>query len=132
MTPHEIKRRFPNASAAFVAANATAGLTGMETPVGDRSARPAAVVERGDEDEPLPAARAYEGNAVRFLVRVTSVRKRLLDEDNISEKALVDCLRYSGIIPSDAPGHCRIETAQKLCRTGETEKTIIRVEVYDC
>lgn len=60
-------------------------------------------------------------------MRVTSVRKCLLDEDNLCEKYHVDCLRYSGIIPDDSPDKVRIETTQRKAAKGEEEHTLIEV-----
>jgi hypothetical protein len=91
--------------------------------------RSPAVVERGHEDAPVGAALLDGTDSARFLVRVVSYRKRLLDEDNLCEKAIVDCLRYARIVPGDAPGTTRIETTQKKVGKGEAEKTLI--EIYE-
>lgn len=64
---------------------------------------------------------------VRFLVRVTSVRRRLIDEDNLSEKYVVDCCRYAGLLPSDDPGKTKIETSQRKPEKGEEEHTLIEI-----
>lgn len=74
------------------------------------------------------AAQAHESNPSKYVVRVTSVRKRLLDEDNICEKLTVDGLRYAGIIPSDAPDKTHIITTQRKVQKGETEHTLIEIE----
>jgi len=63
-----------------------------------------------------------------FLVRVTSYRRRLLDEDNLCEKFHVDLCRYAGIIPSDAPGQTKIEVSQK--KVGSKEAEFVRIEIY--
>jgi hypothetical protein len=114
MLPNEIKRRFPNASPAFVAANA-------------ESAGTPAVVERAACDATLAARETKGRHSGRYLVRVESVRSRLLDEDNLCAKYHVDCLRYAGILPSDAPGVAKIEVTQRRCLKGEAEKVVIRV-----
>lgn len=64
----------------------------------------------------------------KFLVRVTSVRKRLLDEDNICEKFAVDCCRHAGLIPTDAPGKTKIETSQRKAEKDEQEHTEIIIQ----
>ena len=93
MTKNEITRRFPNASAAFIAAN-----------LDPENSGPAAVVEHDPGDAPLAAETLQRPDRRQFLVRVTSFRRRLLDEDNLCEKYHVDLCRYAGAIPDDAPG----------------------------
>lgn len=63
----------------------------------------------------------------RFLVRVTSVRTRLVDEDNLCEKYVVDCCRYAGLIPEDCPGRTKIEVAQRKAEKGEEPHTEIEI-----
>lgn len=63
----------------------------------------------------------------RFRVVVTSYRKRLLDDDNLCEKYLVDLCRYSGAIPDDAPGTTRIEVRQQKVEGNEQERTTIEI-----
>jgi len=115
MTQNEILRRFPNASAAFIAANLDADHSG-----------PVAVVEPDSGDAPL-AAETVQGPAGRkFFVRVTSFRRRLLDEDNLCEKYHVDLCRYAGAIPDDAPDQVKIEVGQIKSRREE-----ILIEIYE-
>jgi len=64
-----------------------------------------------------------------FLVRTTSIRKRLLDEDNLCAKYSTDLLRYCGAIPDDSPQQVKIETSQRKAEKGEEEHTLI--EVYN-
>jgi hypothetical protein len=92
-----------------------------------KNAGPAAKLERTPCDAPLEAKKNQRSASSRFLVRIESRRKRLLDEDNICEKYLVDLLRYSGIIANDSPDQCRIEVAQTKCRKGEPEEITIEV-----
>ena len=107
----------------------------------DTSARPArvatadkavdtgetAIVERGNEHAPFRKDKTKEGDRRRFLVRVVSVRNRLLDEDNLCEKFHVDVLRYAGIIAGDEAGRCTIQTSQRKAQKGESEHTEIEV-----
>jgi len=65
----------------------------------------------------------------RFLVRIKSTRKRLLDEDNLCGKYHIDLLRYAGVIPNDTPDQIKVEISQKKSGKGQAEETII--EVYD-
>ena len=85
-------------------------------------------LERTSRYAALGQSEAQKGDPSFFLVRITSVRKRLLDEDNLSEKYHVDCCRYAGIIPGDAPHQIKIETRQRKADKGEVEETI--VEIY--
>lgn len=88
-----------------------------------------AQLERSTGYGALATPQAEKRDSANFLVRVTSYRRRLLDEDNLCEKFHVDCLRYAGIIPGDAPGQTRIEVRQEKVRKGEAEEIVI--EVYE-
>lgn len=89
--------------------------------------RQTALMERTARYAALVTAQAQRWGSKRFLVRVTSIRKNLLDEDNLCEKYHVDCLRYAGIIPSDDPGKATIEVRQRKADPGAEEQTIIEV-----
>lgn len=117
MNADDLRKKFPNASAGFLRVNLHA----------DDSKPSSAVVERREPDAPRPKAPDDKRDATRFLVRVQSVRKRLLDEDRICEVAVVDCCRYAGIIPGDSPAQAHIETTQRKTVKGEAEHTIIEV-----
>lgn len=62
-----------------------------------------------------------------FYVRVESVRERLLDEDNLCEKFIVDLLRYAGVIPNDNPSQTHVEVRQRKTDPGEGEKITVEV-----
>jgi hypothetical protein len=76
----------------------------------------------------LEAVQAQGGYSGRFLVRVTSFRRRLLDEDNLAEKYHVDCCRYAGLLASDAPDKTSIQVCQVKVRTKEEEMTVVEIE----
>ena len=116
MKPDELRRKFPRASAAFIAANSDAG-----------SARTTAVVEPSPRNGALAKKKAQGLIGPSFHVRVESVRNRLLDEDNLCEKFHVDLLRYAGVIPGDSPAEVSIETRQRKAEKGEEERVIITV-----
>lgn len=122
MNSAALRRRFPRAAQGFLALNDDHGIDHRAGGAGSD-----ADVERHCGPALEKNAAHQGGDPGKFLVRVTSVRKRLLDEDNLCEKFHVDCLRYAGIIPSDAPGTTRIETTQRSCGEGEEEKTVIQV-----
>ena len=84
------------------------------------------------ECDPRPSAlqpsQTQEGHPGRFLVRVTSFRRRLLDEDNLCEKYVVDCCRYAGLLPADDAGAAKIEVSQVQVRRKEEERTEVLIE----
>lgn len=61
------------------------------------------------------------------LIRITCIRSRLLDEDNLCEKYVVDLLRNSGIIFDDAPDRTKIEVCQKKAGKNLGEFNLIEV-----
>lgn len=75
----------------------------------------------------LAAEEGEAGDTAQFLVRVTSHRKRLLDEDNLGIKYHVDTLRYAGLLPGDSPATTHIEARQRKVAKGEPEKTVIEM-----
>ena len=92
----------------------------------DDTGTPAAL-ERNTSDAPLETKEVQGRADGRFLVRVTSVRKRLADEDGLCEKYVLDCCRYAGLIPDDSPELCKVETCQRKAKKGEKEHTIIEI-----
>lgn len=115
MTAHELKRLYPNASDSFIRANT------------DSCSGPVAIVERSHGNAPSKPNKVKIQHHGRYFVCVTSIRNRLLDEDNLCEKMHVDILRYAGILPSDAPGATSIKVTQRKCDAGESEHTQIEV-----
>ena len=90
--------------------------------------RTTAELERAFGNEPLAQSKGKKTNAGRFSVRFISVRKRLLDPDNLSCKWLLDSLRYASIISGDEPEKISLEVTQRKCRKDESEHTIIEVK----
>jgi len=99
-----------------------------ETLVYDSGAGQAPKLERHAGDGALAAVQVQKRLGQKFLVRVTSIRNRLLDEDNLAEKFHVDLCRYAGLIPDDRPGQTRIEVCQEKAEPGAAEE--VRIEVY--
>jgi len=116
MTQRELERRFPNAGSSFIKLNAEAGDSGK-----------VAVMERDSGDEPLEANQGQETVAGRVHIRFESVRKRLLDPDNLSVKWMLDCLRYCGAISGDEPEKITLEVGQRKCAKGEAECTVVEI-----
>lgn len=116
MTPNQIKRLLPNASQDFIRANCHSH-TGA-----------ASELESDSSHGALAKGEVQEGGTGRLLIRVASIRKRLLDEDNICEKYHVDCCRYAGLIPGDDPAKAKIEVPQRKTKKGEEEVVEITIE----
>jgi len=85
-------------------------------------------LESNPRNEPLATPQTQEASKARFLVRVTSIRKRLIDEDNLCEKYVVDCCRYSGLLFGDSPDQAHIITTQRKATKGEAERIEIEIE----
>mgnify|MGYP003332665803 FL=1 len=92
-----------------------------------KNTRQTAKLEPNPCHAPLATEEVQRPTQARFCVRIGSRRKRLIDQDNLCEKYLVDLLRYGGVIPDDAPDQCRIEVAQTKCRKGEPEEISVEV-----
>ena len=121
----DLAERFPNASQTFLRLNGLAPAT--STLLHPKPAPAATVVERRPRARALGKKKDDGSNTVRFLVRVTSFRVRLLDEDNLCEKYHVDCCRYAGVLPDDTPEQTRIEVRQEKVRSKEQERIEITI-----
>lgn len=108
---NDLRKIFPHASAAFLA----------------RNSGKIAVVERDPKNVGVAKVSLQKEAGGRFLVRVTSIRRRLLDEDNLCSKYFIDLCRYAGALPGDEPGTAKIETDQRKPKKGEAEKIIIEI-----
>lgn len=129
MNEHQLRRIFPNASRSTLAANAGDPELFSERSENQADA-PDAVrgqLEQRDADGALRKERPKGEDSKRFLVRVTSVRSRLIDEDNLCEKYVVDCCRYSGLLPGDGPRQTKIKATQREAQKGEEEHTVIEI-----
>ena len=118
LSADQLRTRFRNASAQFILANSS---------VPTRGSSPAPVVECTPRSSALRPRKGKGASAGLFLVRITSRRRRLLDEDNLAEKYHVDCCRYAGVLPSDAAGKAQIETRQEKVGCAEDECTVIEI-----
>ena len=160
MTRDEILARFPRASEAFIRANLQAVPRPPAPSPSPRAPRPAkakettsnerlneltATFNRAESDYlaslailecnlragPLATSQTENSHPRKFLVRVTSFRRRLLDEDNLCEKYHVDCCRYSGLLRADDPSEARIVTTQEKVQTKAEERTVIEINEID-
>jgi hypothetical protein len=95
----------------------------LRSPLSDPDTREgkAPKLEPAFGDVALGEASIQKANSARFRVCVCSVRKRLLDEDNLCEKYLVDQCRSKGFIPDDCPATTKIEVSQRRAAVDEEE-----------
>ena len=107
--------------------NASTDFKRANTHLAPASPRPNAVMECDSRVAALAPSKAKEADSERVHIRFVSVRKRLLDPDNLSEKWLLDCLRFCGAIKGDEPEKITLETTQRKAAKGEEEHTIIEI-----
>lgn len=119
MTRNEILTRWPKSSESFIRAN-------LGTPSPNNPCSPSQL-ERSARNGSLAKSKVKGPVPTRVLVRVTSYRCRLLDEDNLCEKYAVDCCRYSGLIPGDGPKQAKIEVCQEEVGSKTEERTLIEI-----
>ena len=122
MNPHTIRRLFPHASQSLIAAN--------EQDYGKpyiESDGQIAKLERTACDEPLATGKGKKEASGRVHFKFVSVRKRLIDPDNVSVKWLLDCCRRIGLVAGDEHDKVTIETAQRKAEKGEEEHTLIEI-----
>ena len=122
MNPHTIRRLFPHASQSLIAAN--------EQDYGKpyiESDGQIAKLERTACDEPLATGKGKKEASGRVHFKFVSVRKRLIDPDNVSVKWLLDCCRRIGLVAGDEHDKVTIETAQRKAEKSEEEHTIIEI-----
>lgn len=126
LTEEELKIRFPNASPTCIrisSAKPRQASSHLDNP------RQAAELEPDHGNGALGAIPVQRKTSGRFFVRVTSYRKRLLDEDNLCEKYHVDLCRYSGMLPQDSPGTAKIEVCQQ--KVGSKEQERVQIEIFE-
>lgn len=116
MKKNDLLKMFPNASQEFIQQNTATEDTGSD-----------AAMECNPRNESLAKTQVQKTTTGRVLIRVTSSRKRLADEDGLCEKYFVDCLRYAGLISGDSPEQAKIETSQRKVEKGEEESTLIEI-----
>lgn len=95
---------------------------------GSQGKRQAPKLERPAINEPLAENQAQKRDSRKCQVSVVSVRKRLIDTDNLSPKYHVDALRYSGCLHVDSADKTTITAAQIKCQKGQEEHVIISIE----
>ena len=69
----------------------------------------------------LAEAARKAGYTGRCIVRVKSLRKRLIDPDNLCAKWFLDALRYAGVIHDDRPQDIIYQITQEKSKEEGTE-----------
>jgi hypothetical protein len=82
-------------------------------------------LERHPSAGTLATHEGEETDSSRVHLRIVSIRKRLIDPDNVSAKWLIDCCRYAGIIRGDEHDKITLQIEQRKCGKGESEATQI-------
>jgi len=120
VTLNLLKRIFPNASDEFYRKNSD-----------DNCDAPGAEPEQAIRDEPLAETPREANNSPRFVVSITSRRRRLLDPDNLvgGVKYFVDGLRYASLIPGDSPDCIELYVRQIKVSTRKEERTEIEIDL---
>ena len=69
-----------------------------------------------------------KGDGSRFLITITSFRRKLADPDGLCGKYFVDCLRYMGAIPDDDPTTIvAYSIKQQKAKEDRTEVEVIKL-----
>ena len=86
-------------------------------------------LESNSGDESLAAKRVQVSYSGKVHIRITFYRRRLADYSRaISEKALVDCLQYAGLISGDSEKEIWLEDGgQKKVESDEEERTELEI-----
>jgi len=88
----------------------------------------AAKPQRAVCNEPVATTTREGGHTGRIRVRITSLRRRLIDPDNLCPKYFIDCLRYAGLIPNDRAQDIILEVEQfKVSTPKDHECTEINI-----
>lgn len=101
----------------------------------DRASRlPHSQPQRAEQKTLERVLRPQAESQSRPLVRITSYRVKLLDEDNLRGgcKALADLLKVAGLIEDDSPEHIRLETPQVKVEKKAHQRTEIEIIFTNC
>lgn len=86
-----------------------------------------AIVESHSRTLAQKTAPIEKSHSAKFLVRVTDVRIKLIDTDNLFVKWHVDLLRYAGCLLGDGPETTTIQVSQRKLKYGEYPHTEIEI-----
>jgi len=85
------------------------------------------ILKRSTRTGTLAKNEEQEDPSSRIHLRITSVRKRLIDPDNLFAKSTIDCLRYAKLIADDGENQISLEISQKKVAKGEDPHTTIEI-----
>jgi len=122
----KLKQLFPRISRDVLRLSAEAG----EADIQSHDPGPAPFMEPNPGDGAVGKVPVQKGTGRKFFIRVTAIRTRLLDWDNLCEKYHVDLLRYASAgVFGDSPATTQIEVRQEKAQAGEREE--VRLEVFE-
>lgn len=78
-------------------------------------------------NEPLAETQGPKGRNPRVRASITLFTRRPLDDCNLSTKALIDCVRYAGIIIDDNWSNLEVKADQRKVETEAEEGTEITI-----
>ncbi len=118
MTENELKRRFPNATQAFIRAN-------LPLEAGSPSKGIEPKLNRGSK--PMDSCKEEKGCPGFYFIVVTCYQAILYDFDNVYIKPWVDALRYEGVILNDNAAICDGWVRRVKVATRAEQKTVIEI-----
>ena len=120
LTADQLRARFPNASAQFIAANSRPALAPRLRP---------SIAQPASPNEPLAADLRKKAGGGRAHVSIDRRSLNLLDKDNLygSVKFLCDALRYAGLIADDDPESIELTVTQRRVGTRKETGTLVEV-----
>ncbi len=101
----------------------------IELQIGDDARKKSPVPQFDVEHDPLEPSPPAPKHTGRYVVRLVSYRRRLLDKVNLygGSKFFEDGLRYAGLIPDDREAVCDFEASQVQVKLKADERTEITV-----
>jgi hypothetical protein len=123
MTPNELKRRFPQASASCYRANAAAGSVELHPSVGSQSASSLVAGGKGKQA-------GASGGQERYRIHFTIYACQPLDWDNAagSIKPIQDALVEAGWLPADDWKTLEGIAISKKANTKKEQRTVVTIE----
>jgi hypothetical protein len=85
-------------------------------------------LKRATCDEPLAQGKGEKEVSGRVHFSFVSVRKRLIDPDNLVPKFYIDACRRIGLVKGDEHDKITLETTQRKAAKGEEEHTQITIQ----
>lgn len=118
MTENELRRRYPNASKAFIKANSEID-----------SVSPGSISEHDIRKALHDVGKNEARSSERCLLSFTCYRTKRQDPDNAVVKWFVDALRRARLIQDDTEDDIEIKIKQVKCKTRKEERTEIELSI---